>query len=189
MKTILKVQNLNISEIEIPALNKSYFAAICGETGRGRFEARVPIHGIRKDKDGCPIVPAFVEYYEKDGNPRLKAIYDEVEDYSGYVYTTKEMMGFRGSMYYKFIDDVKVIAEGTHAQGDAGRMGSGQEYIIVVPKEILKEPYTILGEGYKEGRYYNNPGPRYVLYIADGGKITEVDGETLNEIEMMYEEA
>lgn len=54
----------------------------------------------------------------------------------------------------------EVICEGTIAQGDAGRMGSGEQLVAIMPAD------TVFRTGYS-GRLYGQPAAHYYVY-SDG---------------------
>jgi len=56
----------------------------------------------------------------------------------------------------------QVLAEGTIAQGDAGRMGHGQQYVVLMPKGV------VFRTGFR-GRLYG--GPDAVYYVFDGERL------------------
>lgn len=62
----------------------------------------------------------------------------------------------------------EIIAEGTIAQGAAGRAGSGQQIVAIMPKGI------VFRTGYS-GRLYGSPAAHY--YVFDGEKITPATWE------------
>ena len=86
-----------------------------GETGRGRKLVSVPIPAGSEGADGRLLsVPA--------GNQPSGAALIVFRDHSGY----------RGGWSLTDRQGVIVLAEGACAQGDAGRMGGGPEYLAVV---------------------------------------------------------
>ena len=86
-----------------------------GETGRGRKLVSVPVPtGAEVAEGRLVVVPA--------NNQPAGAVLIAFRDHSG----------FRGGWSLVDRQGVIVVAEGACAQGDAGRMGGGPEYLAVV---------------------------------------------------------
>ena len=129
----LKVKNyIPICERESRKTGGKFYAAEVGEYGRGRELQFVPLHptlipqkegdrlfiteaGIAKTKNGGTIL---VSPKEQD-NLALVKVYG--------------VEGYRGELRYKFSSpNPEILAQGYHAQGDAGRMGGGSEYLVIL---------------------------------------------------------
>ena len=144
-----------------------YNAYPVGEQGNGRVERHLVCSFNETPKNG------LAELYYKDeklDKPRLKLAF-QLDHVEGYIYRTQTEMGFRGSFSFDFSKSpVVVLLVGTHAQGTAGRMGSGQNYIIMIPAET---PTGIIACGEKHGRYYDNPGTYCLYWDKDQKKVIE----------------
>lgn len=90
-------------------------AVLVGEEGRGRKLVRVP-------------VPAGADMV--DG--RLAAVPAKNQPEGAVLVAFRDCSGFRGGWSLSDRQGVIVVAEGACAQGAAGRMGGGPEYLAVV---------------------------------------------------------
>ncbi len=165
--------SLKNAGIEIPAI-------IIGEDGRGRQRGVLPVqlsNGQYKEWQGKGIVKInFADLTTtKAGKSKLiaKETTDETEKIV-VVFLTK--IGFRGGNSHTgdrsgknengdiiFSDfPGEIIASGTIAQGTAGRMGSGDQLVAIIPKDVIfRTSYS--------GRLYGSPSSHY--YKWDGEKI------------------
>lgn len=152
-----------------------------GEEGRGRQLSHIPVelpkelYSEWKEKGSVKLFFAEVGKTKTD-KPKLfgKTISDTDEKFIG-VFPT--MIGFRGGNNHtgdrtpetfndeqpKFLDfPGETLCKGEIAQGDAGRMGSGDQLIAVLPKEVVfRTSYS--------GRLYGSPSSHY--YRFDGNTI------------------
>ncbi len=177
----VKVKTLRLagSDIEIPAI-------IVGEEGRGRQSGVLPIslpsalHGQWKKGEEVKIFTASVGT-TKAGKPKLFASTETTSSDEEAILVFETKIGFRGGnchsgdstgedAYLPFPG--KILATGMIAQGDAGRMGSGEQIVAVMPKE------SIFRTGYS-GRLYGCASSHF--YKWDGssllGGITPEDRE------------
>ena len=121
------------------------------------------------------IEPLFIETASKIGVP-IKDRYtaEEVREYSPLImrahYGDGEYAwnaGFRP--HYKFAPfPGEIIVEGVIAQGDAGYMGSGHQYVSVIPRGV------VFRTGYS-GRLYGKPAAHY--YIWNGERLLSATWE------------
>ena len=86
-----------------------------GETGRGRKLVSVPVPQGAEVADG-----------------RLLAVPAKNQPAGAVLVAFRDHSGFRGGWSLSDRQGVIVLAEGECAQGDAGRMGGGPEYLAVV---------------------------------------------------------
>lgn len=140
----------------------SYFAITVGENGRGRhlaFMAADPsvetnpltTCSIRRTQRGSVIVAS-----DGDESPSTLLLKIHVDH------------GFRGGTEYYLPDDVVVLYTGVHADGDAGRMASSQEHIMMVPAGTK---FTVR----RTGRLYGDPstyayewdGEMLIAYVVE----------------------
>lgn len=158
---------LKSADIIIPAI-------IIGEEGRGRILGVLPTNG------GIDNTITFGSIGQtKAGKPKLLTNNDEqVSDKCLVVFRTP--IGFRGGNshtgdrkpgtdpleFEKFPGEV--ITEGYVAQGDAGGMGGGNQYIAIIPKGV------VFRTGYS-GRRYGSPRAHY--YLFNGEKILSATWE------------
>lgn len=99
-----------------------------GERGRGRFEAIVPVASSVVDSKFVDVIPSI------KGNPKIVPSNDPGDGYitrisSEGCYTR----GTYGSVYTIGDCGVKVIAKGSGAYGDAGRIGGWNDFLLYVP--------------------------------------------------------
>lgn len=90
-------------------------AVLVGEEGRGRKLVRVPVPAGSEMADG-----------------RLVAVPAKNQPAGAVLVAFRDCSGFRGGWSLADRQGVIVVAEGACAQGDAGRMGGGPEYLAVV---------------------------------------------------------
>jgi len=143
-----------------------------GESGRGRYEASVPVRGAKSEK----IFHAKTSQTAA-GNPCLIAL-EQSADNEFCIIKFETGIGFRGSNDHtggrlrkgeegeaKYIFRPfpgEIIAKGTIAQGNAGRMGSGEEILAVMPKNTW---FRVV----RNGRLYGSDGVHYGYF--DGGTV------------------
>ena len=161
--------SLKNAEVTIPAI-------IVGEEGRGRQLGVLPVklkeENYNKWKDGETVTIHHAKTSEtKSGRPKLiETVNDDNNDKAIVVFRTK--IGFRGSNDHTGDGDEpfpgEVLVEGIIAQGDAGRMGSGEQLVALIPKN------TVFSTKYY-GRLYGAPSEHF--YIFDGDKIVSVTKE------------
>ena len=151
-------------------------AIIIGEEGRGRQLGVLPIQLLKENyekwKNGETVTIYHAKISEtKSGRPKLVEM-ESNSDNNEAIVIFRTKIGFRGSNDHTGDGDKpfpgKVLVEGVIAQGDAGRMGSGDQLIAVIPKN------TVFSTKYY-GRLYGSPSEHF--YIFDGDKIISVTKE------------
>lgn len=151
-------------------------AIIVGEEGRGRqlgvLPAQLNEENYKKWKAGETVIVKNARISEtKSGRPKLvETSVDDNNDKAIVVFRTK--IGFRGSNDHTGDGDDpfpgEVLVEGVIAQGDAGRMGSGDQLVALIPKNVVFSTKYY-------GRLYGAPSEHF--YIFDGDKIISVTKE------------
>jgi len=154
---------------------KGFWFIPLGEDGRGRTLTRVPVGGkfsssLVQEKDGEEELTLFecgvIRTKEKgtllvvEGQPEDKRALVQLYCYEG----------FRGSNSYELGEGVTELARGTHAQGDAGRMGSGDEILVVM------EPGSKI-KAHRTGRTYGAPGKFVFLFTGEGVEVMTPEEE------------
>ena len=155
--------------VEIPAI-------IVGEPGRGRQQGVLPVELSEaqqtewEQSNTVRLMEATLAT-TKTGKPKLLVTDNSLSDEIICVFLTK--IGFRGGNDHtgdrtgeKEHQELTfapfpggVIAQGTIAQGDAGRMGAGTQLVAVMPKGVVfRTAYN--------GRLYGEPSAHY--YLWDG---------------------
>jgi len=163
---------LKNADVTIPAI-------IVGEEGRGRQLGVLPVkltnENYNKWKDGETVTIHHAKISEtRAGKPKLIELEksdDNNDDKAIIVFRTK--IGFRGSNDHTGDGDNtpfpgEILVNGVIAQGDAGRMGSGDQLIAVIPKNVVFSTKYY-------GRLYGAPSEHF--YIFDGDKIISVTKE------------
>src|SRR5690606_27814059 len=145
---------LKNADVSIPAI-------IVGEEGRGRQLGVLPVQlteeQFKKWRAGETVIIKNARVSEtKSGKPKLIETEDSNNEKVIVVFRTQ--IGFRGSNGHTgdgdepFPGDILVC--GVIAQGDAGRMGSGDQLVAVIPKN------TVFSTIYS-GRLYGEPSEHY----------------------------
>lgn len=150
-----------------------------GEAGRGRKLDVLPVQGNIKDD---LIMYASVGQ-TRSGNPKL-FVADQANTNDKCIVVFRTNIGFRGSNSHtgdrRGTDDngkptgflefpaLDILARGVIAQGDAGRAGSGDQLVAVMPRGV------VFRTGYG-GRLYGAPAAHY--YMFDGETIKGVTWE------------
>ncbi|MDR3169319.1 MAG: hypothetical protein LBU27_06255 [Candidatus Peribacteria bacterium] len=149
-----------------------------GENGRGRRLAFLPIQLLAENKkkfDAGEEVEVFNVVVGKTQKGGVKLIETNEENSSEALVVMLTDIGFRGSNEhtgdYSFIMDAyfpfpgEKLCEGEIAQGDAGRMGNGEQFIARIPKnEVFRAK--------RYGRLYGAPDEYY--YVFNGETILAV---------------
>lgn len=161
--------SLKNADVSIPAI-------VIGEEGRGRELGVLPVQltkeNYNKWKEGETVTIHFAKVSEtKSGKPKLIEL-ESNSDSNEAVVIFRTKIGFRGSNDHTGDGDEpfpgKVLVEGIIAQGAAGRMGSGDQLVAVIPKNIVfRTAYS--------GRLYGEPSEHF--YIFDGDRIISVTKE------------
>lgn len=160
---------LKNADVSIPAI-------IVGEEGRGRQLGVMPVKlkekNYNKWKNGETVTIHHAKISEtKSGRPKLIEM-ESNSDNNEAIVIFRTKIGFRGSNDHTGNGDEpfpgKVLVEGVIAQGDAGRMGSGEQLVAVIPKNVVFSTKYY-------GRLYGAPSEHF--YIFDGDKIVSVTKE------------
>ncbi|MEO0271573.1 MAG: hypothetical protein ABIM30_00570 [candidate division WOR-3 bacterium] len=151
------MKGAKVEEYKLKAVDKSISAVKIGEEGRGRKLFIVPTIGAGEVVDRVRLVKT------KSGKPKFVAVSDEPE---------KDMMiivlmtpfGYRGHNYHESEKEVIIIGHGIQADGLAGRVGDGDNYIIIspIPNNILVRI---------SGRVYGNPDN--IKYVIKSNNLVE----------------
>ena len=152
--------------VEIPAIT-------VGEKGRGRQCGVLPVK-LRKEK---------FEEWKKDKKVKIqyatisqtkthrpKLIENAKNKYEDHVILIlRSPIGFRGSNEHKFNRNVTCLVEGVIAQGEAGYMGSGRQYVVVSP---VPNKITVSIDGRRYGKPHG-----YIYTISREGVSVMTDKE------------
>lgn len=174
-------EGARVEEVKLESAGFSFFAVSVGEQGRGRKLANLPVERqacVADEKGNLKVLSAEVGK-TKSGKPKMFAEKNAKNDRCIVVFRTK--IGFRGGNFHtgdrmeaqaekpEFLPfPGEILAKGYIAQGDAGRMGGGDQLIAVIPKNVVfRTAYS--------GRLYGSPQAHY--YIYDGQKIIAVTWE------------
>lgn len=159
-----------IQEFALKGADTKIPAILIGEEGRGRKLGVLPVSGVAPKET---LLAAQIGQ-TRAGNPKLIAV--EKADDSAVIIVLRTPIGFRGSNVHSgdrapgWTEDSpsylpfpgQILVQGRIAQGDAGAMGSGDQYIALIPKGVVfRTAYT--------GRLYGAPGHHY--YMWDGQKL------------------
>jgi len=171
----VKVETLHLkgAGIDIPVVK-------IGEDGRGRSLGILPVQLSRasmedwKEKGSINVFSAEVGSTKK-GEPKLLESPNGSEAAAIFVFRTK--IGFRGGNSHTGDENGddgylpfpgKIISRGVIAQGDAGRMGDGDQLIAIIPKGIVfRTAYS--------GRLYGGPSQHF--YVWDGEEVLALSKE------------
>lgn len=181
IRTGAEVETLTLtSGVKIPAI-------MIGEEGRGRKRGVIPVallpdtYAVWETK-GKTIINFVTLTQTKAGKPKfIQADQDDGEEQAVMVLRTP--IGFRGWNAHgeKFDKDSvtgdlpgETLASGYIAEGIAGRMGGGDQYVIVIEKGTFWA--VKLG-----GRLYGKPS-RY-HYTFDGKTVTALTAEEMELVE------
>lgn len=113
-------------------------------------------------KSGIPIKDRYTLDEVREFGARItKLLYGEIPNY------VREDIGFcRRLSFAPFPGEI--LVDGVIAQGDAGRMGSGSQYVALIPKG------AVFRTGYS-GRLYGKPVAHY--YMWDGARLLSATWE------------
>ena len=124
--------NIAVTERESKKTGGKYFAVEVGEYGRGRELQFVPLHSSlvpQKEEDRLFVITEADLAVTKNGRYILVPAKTESNKALVQVYGEE---GYRGSLEYTFTNNIEIIARGYYAQGEAVRMGGGEEYLLVM---------------------------------------------------------
>ena len=145
-------------------------AVSVGEEGRGRWVGFVPVRltpaaQSQLAEKGETIIFYVAPWKAVDGD---KMVFDQLkEDHNnstGHVCLVLNFAyGYRGTVTYEFPENVNILADGCKADGAAGRMAGGCEYVI-----LMEGPGII--RVHRTGRLYG--GESDFLVVVKGGDVT-----------------
>lgn len=173
--TTFSLQN---GAVSIPAI-------IVGESGRGRSQGVLPVEllpeNYKRWQAGERVRIEFAEVITtKSGKPKLKELAELADHAAACICVMPTKYGFRGgnqhtgeqngtqeqygvtTAVFAPFPALQILAEGQTAQGDAGRMGGGTEYVAVMPER------TVFRTAYS-GRLYGAPSEH--LYWYNNGEM------------------
>uniref|UniRef100_A0A6M3IYW6 Uncharacterized protein n=1 Tax=viral metagenome TaxID=1070528 RepID=A0A6M3IYW6_9ZZZZ len=146
-------------------------AIIIGEEGRGSWREIIPVQGLREDEKD--IFFAKIGETQSGKKKLLAKSQADTDEKIICVFLTK--IGFRGSNrhtgdrtpdwkeesgdFYPFSGEQLTEKPGVISQGAAGRMGSGQQLIALMPKNVVFR--TCYG-----GRLYGAPSAHYYKWTG-----------------------
>jgi hypothetical protein len=160
-----------IQEFTLKGADTRIPAILIGEEGRGRRLGVLPVSGAAPKET---LLAAQIGQ-TRTGNPKLIAASDGVDD-SAVIVVLRTPIGFRGSNVHtgdrspEWTEDTPnylpfpghTLVGGRIAQGEAGAMGSGDQYVALIPRgAVFRTAYT--------GRLYGAPTHHY--YMWDGHKL------------------
>lgn len=175
-------EGAEVGKLTLKGAGKDIPAIIIGEEGRGRQRGVLPVtltNGQYKEwQEKGRVTVQFAEVGEsRSGKPKLVARESGSDEQIIGVFRTK--IGFRGGNSHtgdrdgteEYNDKTRnkfaafpgeVLIEGRIAQGAAGNMGSGQQLVAVMPKNVwFRTSYS--------GRLYGAPSAHY--YRWDGSEL------------------
>lgn len=147
------ILNHNGEYIKPKKVFDKFYAITCGEEGRGRKLGFIPLAKVYQTKENI-ITDRFTEEIEVIKTKGNWLIIPS-EKKEGLILVTEWYGGFRGSITNNIQElveqnKIEILATGRTAEGDAGRMGGEDQYILKILKSC-KIYYT------KHGRTYGNP--------------------------------
>ena len=177
---IFTIKNGNVSEgvkvvaFTLKGAGVSIPAIIVGEEGRGRKLGVLPVQllpdtSAEWQEEGHVYIHSAEVGTTKAGKPKLFQT-EDADTLEKCICIFKTKIGFRGGnshtgdrkdeSFYPFPGEI--LCEGIIAQGDAGRMGRGEQLVAILPEN------TVFRTGYS-GRLYGYPAEHY--YIFRDGQI------------------
>lgn len=121
-----------------------------GEKGRGRSEDYVFVgkslqESLKELREARKNLTVLCELTKTDKTKILSGLTNQ--NVEGVLFTTDWHGGFRGGIDCKLPEEVEIILRGYVAQGEAGRMGGWEEYMLLTrkPVEIF---YRVKGRTY-----------------------------------------
>lgn len=160
--------------VKIPAIT-------IGEKGRGRQCGVLPVklrkESLKKWKKDKKVKIQYATISEtRTHRPKIiETKNSENSDEDRVILVLRSPIGFRGSNEHRFDRKVTCLVEGVIAQGEAGGMGSGRQYVVVspIPNKIT---LTI------SGRRYGKPhGYIYTISREGVSVMTDKEAELLSE--------
>ncbi|MDE0398861.1 MAG: hypothetical protein OXL96_13785 [Candidatus Poribacteria bacterium] len=131
-------------------------AIVVGESGRGRSLGILPVAGIAADE----YLKLATLTETQSGRPKLIAALEGQPSTDACIAVFETKYGFRGSNSHEGLDDLKVLAKGVCADGIAGNMADGDQYIVVLPKNtVVRTEYS--------GRLYGEPDHHNFMFDGE----------------------
>jgi hypothetical protein len=130
-------------------------AILVGEEGRGRQLGVLPVEGAQP---GDRIVAARIGQ-TRSGRPKLIAA-QTPEDHDHAIVIFRTAIGFRGTNAHE--GEYQVLARGVIAQGLAGRMGAGEQLVVLLAADRIVKVR-------RSGRLYGAPPEHH--YVLRGGRL------------------
>jgi len=158
-----------------------------GETGRGRKLGVIPVKLLSEwDGKGGRVLKNVTLGTTQSGNPKFFEISAEDDKDEELVLVFRTRFGFRGHNYHYVVSqtgekkqfddykggDFKILTRGTVADGQAGCMAWGFQYVI-----LMKPPMKFFVQ--LTGRLYGNPGEFNVYVEKTGVSILTPEEEAL----------
>ena len=155
-------------------------AIIVGESGRGRSLGVLPVEG-----NADYVLHAADIGETRAGKPRLiPAIL--ATDKSAAIFVCRTPIGFRGSnahtgdrvndSAFAGLPVARYLAGGAIAEGEAGRMGSGNQYVLLVPRgKVLRTACSGRLYGGAEAHYYVFDGTTVRVATWEERELSETD--------------
>lgn len=137
-----------------------------GEAGRGRRLTRVALGS--RDFEVVPEVLARASAIRTRAKGTVLLVQEKDGDTRRALVLLAVPMGYRGGTAWDGLDDVTILAEGTVADGAAGRMGSYQEYLAILPPgaRLVCRRY---------GRLYGAPAQVHVYWTGEELRVGTAD--------------
>lgn len=177
------LQGATVTTFELTKANVKFPAITVGEHSRGSYLGVLPINLIAsnyetwKEKGSANVMFANITE-TKSGKPKLQET-EKDDNPEKIILVLQTKIGFRGGndhsgdrsevktdgtiVFKEFPGNI--LCSGMISQGAAGRMGSGMQYVAVIPiKTVFRTAYF--------GRLYGNPSSHY--YYHDGNKLLSV---------------
>jgi hypothetical protein len=163
------VEGIKINAFTLKGVGVSIPAIIVGEEGRGRKLGVLPVQLLPEFHEEWKYNGYVYIHYAsvgttKAGKPKLFQT-EDADTLKKCICVFKTKIGFRGGnshtgdrkdeLFYPFPGEI--LCEGVIAQGDAGRMGSGEQLVAILPEN------TVFRTGYS-GRLYGAPSAHYYIY-------------------------
>ncbi len=158
-----------------------FYAITCGEKGRGRKLGFLPLAKVYQKKEDI-ITDRFTEEIEVIKTQKGNWLIIPSEQKEGLILVTEWYGGFRGGISDN-IDElveqnkIEILATGRTAEGNAGRMGGEEQYILKILKSC-KIYYT------KHGRTYGSPKDWVIDIDLENRKVEHYPQEA--DIELDY---
>lgn len=137
-----------------------------GEAGRGRVMARVAL-GAR-DFEVPPKVLTHASAIRTRAKGTVLLVQEKDGDTRRALVLLAVPMGYRGGTAWDGLDEVTILAEGTVAEGAAGRMGSYQEYLAILPPGARLVCH-------RHGRLYGDPAQVHVHWTGEELRVGAMD--------------